>query len=220
MYTGSQHDWSSCLWEHLVCLLEKGLGFSLELGKVCRCPLDKICHLVHLGTGSAPAHPSPSHPPVLCLKVGETEDLYRWPMWASEKSLRKWVAAQKPLEWKIRLGSWGTVHSVGLSGSDECAAMEKEQAGPCYRLWGGTREGGRFMTPWSETSWKTLQNVLRTVSLEAWKWHWSWALRDNYCFLREGRQALQIKAKLQRQYVYVWIFSFSPNILFLPKNED
>lgn len=32
------------------------------------------------------------------LKVGETEDSYRWPMWASEKSLRKWVAAQKPLE--------------------------------------------------------------------------------------------------------------------------
>lgn len=25
------------------------------------------------------------------------------------------------------------------------------------------------MTPWSETSWKTLQNVLRTVSLEAWE---------------------------------------------------
>lgn len=71
-----------------MCPLEKGLGFSLGLGKVSRCPLDKICHLIHLGTGTAPIHPSPSHPPSSILKVSGTDDLYRWPVWASEKSLR------------------------------------------------------------------------------------------------------------------------------------
>ena len=43
----------------ILCVLwRKGLSFSLGLRKVCRCPPGKICHLVHLGSESAPIHPN------------------------------------------------------------------------------------------------------------------------------------------------------------------
>lgn len=56
----------------ILCVLWRiGLGFSLGLRKVCRYPLGKICHLVHLGSESAPIHPNLSCSLSLRL-VGQT----------------------------------------------------------------------------------------------------------------------------------------------------
>lgn len=127
MYAGPQHN-ALAFGSNFCVLWRKGLSFSPGLGKVCRCLLDNSCYLLHLGSRSAPTCPGPSCPLSSILDISGTAALYRWSTWASEKSLRGWERLPKGYRSEqLSLGSSGGVHNVGLRGSDEPAAMGREQ---------------------------------------------------------------------------------------------